>query len=161
HFRTEGVFNVVVSRRLPATAIERLRAAAGIDGVAAVWRLPLNNELVKIDVVPSGSRSETPAGYNFVSPEYFSLFRIPLLRGRIFTSDEARGGDAVVVISDATAHRFWPGDEPLGKMIAIPLKRQADRRSDRLPAYSSARVIGIVGDVVAGFAAVGVDPTCL
>jgi predicted permease len=161
HLRTAGVFNVVVSTRLPTTAIERLRASAGIDGVAAVWRSPLNNELVKIDVVPSGSRSETPAGYNFVSPEYFQLLRIPLLRGRIFTSGEARAGDAVVVISEATARRFWPSEEPVGKMIVIPSKRQADRRSDRLPAYSSARVIGVVGDVVEGFAAVGVDPTCL
>jgi hypothetical protein len=161
HLRTEGVFNVVVSKPLSTTAIERLRASAGIEGVAAVWRSPLNNELVKIDVVPSGSRSETPAGYNFVSPEYFSLLRIPLLRGRIFTSDEARAGDAVVIISDATARRFWPDDQPLGKMIVIPSKRQADRRSDRLPAYSSARVIGVVGDVVGGFAAVGVDPSCL
>lgn len=118
HIRTAGVFNVVVSKQLSALAIERLRASAGIEGVAAVWRSPLNNELVKIDVVPSGGTSETPAGYNFVSPEYFSVLRIPLLHGRMFTSDEARAGDAVVVISDATARRFWPGDEPLGKTIA-------------------------------------------
>jgi predicted permease len=161
HIRTEGVFSVAVSKPLPTTAVERLRASAAIEGVAAVWRSPLSNELVKLEVVPSGSASAMPAGYNFVSPEYFSLLRIPLVRGRIFTSDEARAGEAVVVISAATARHFWPGDEPLGKTIVIPSKRQADRRSDRLPLYSSARVIGVAGDVVNGFAALGVDPTCL
>lgn len=159
--RTEGVFNLVLAKRLPTTGIEQLRASSGIEAVAAVWRLPLNNELVKLDVIPSGGRSEVLAGYNFVSPEYFSLLRIPVLRGRLFTADEARAGDSVVVISDATARRLWPGEEPLGKMIGIPLKRQVDRRSDRLPAYSSARVIGVVGDVISGFAAVGVDLSCL
>jgi predicted permease len=160
-FRTDGVFDVVVSKGLPPTSIDRLRASPGIEGVAGVWRSPLTNELVKIAVVPSGSPSDTLAGYNFVSPEYFSLLRIPLLRGRVFTADEARAGDAVVMISDATARHFWPGDDPVGKTIAIPSRRQADRRSDRLPTYTSARVIGVVGDVVGGFAAVGVDPTCL
>jgi hypothetical protein len=78
----------------------------------------------------------------------------------MFRDDEVRGAD-VVVISESTARRFWPGQEALGETIAIPAKRQADRRSDRLPTFSSARVIGVVGDVITGFAAVGVDPTCL
>src|SRR5207244_2796101 len=77
------------------------------------------------------------------------------------TAEEARAGAAVVVISEATARRFWPNREALGEAIAIPSKRQADRRSDRLPAYSSARVIGIVGDVISGFAAAGVDSSCV
>jgi predicted permease len=159
--RTEGVFQLVLSKGLRPAGVERLRAAPGIETVAAVWRAPISNELVKLATIPSGGKAEVPAGYNFVSPEYFSLLRIPVLRGRLFTHDEAKAGDAVVVISNATAQRFWPGQEPLGKVIDIPQKRQADRRSDRLPAYSSARVIGVVGDVITGFAATTVDASCL
>jgi predicted permease len=159
--RTAGVFNLVLSKRLPATGVERLRASAGIEAVAAAWRAPPENQLVKLEVIPSGGKAEVPAGYNFVSPEYFPLLRIPLLRGRLFTPDEAKAGDGLVVVSEATARRFWPGEDPLGKTIAIPSKRQADRRSDRLPPYASARVIGVVGDVISGFAAVGVDASCL
>lgn len=159
--RTAGVFSLLLSKGLTTTGVERLRASSGIEAVAAVWRTPLESELVKLAVVPSGASTEVLAGYNFVSPEYFSLLRIPVLRGRLFTDDEAKAANGVVVVSAATAHRFWPGEDPLGKVIAIPSKRQADRRSDRLPPYASARVIGVVDDVISGFATVGVDPSCL
>ena len=159
--RTEGVFHLVLAKGLRTSGIERLRASPGIEAVAAVWRSPIYNGLVKLAVIPSGGKAEVQAGYNFVSREYFSLLRIPVVRGRLFTAAEASAGDGVVVISDATARRFWPGEEPLGKVILIPLKRQTDKRSDRLPRYASARVIGIVGDVISGYAAVGVDPSCL
>jgi predicted lysophospholipase L1 biosynthesis ABC-type transport system permease subunit len=49
----------------------------------------------------------------------------------------------------------------LGKAIAIPSKRQQDKRSDRLPPYGAARVIGVVGDVASGYAAISVDASCL
>jgi hypothetical protein len=150
-----------LAKGLRATGVERLRASPGIEAVAAVWRSPIDHELVKLAVVPSGGRAEVLAGYNFVSPEYFSLLRIPVVRGRLFTTQEASSSESVVVISEATARRFWPGQEPLGKVIDVPSKRQADGRADRLPARSSARVIGIVGDVISGFAAVGVDPSCV
>ena len=157
--RTEGMFELLLAKALDTSGVERLRASPGIEAVAAVWRTPIANELVKLAVIPSGGKAEVAAGYNFVSPEYFSLLRIPLVRGRLFSADEARGGADVVVISDATARRFWPGEDPLGKVIEIPSKRQADRRSTRLPTYSSAHVIGIVGDLISGLVAVGLDPS--
>jgi predicted permease len=159
--RTRGVFNLLLSKGLTTTGVERLRTSGGIEAVAAAWRAPVESDLVKLAVIPSGGTAEVLAGYNFVSPEYFSMLRIPVLRGRLFTADEAKADDAVVVVSDATALRFWPGEDPMGKTIAIPSKRQVDGRSDRLPPYASARVIGVVGDVITGYAAVGVDPSCL
>src|SRR5262249_43378942 len=159
--RTAGVFNLILSKGLTITGVERMRASAGIEAVAAVWRAPVESELVKLAVIPSGAKAEVLAGYNFVSPEYFSLLHIPMLRGRLFTTGEAKAGDGVVVVSEATARRFWPGEDPLGKLIAIPSKRQVDGRSDRLPPYLSARVIGVAGDVISGFGAVGVDASCL
>ena len=158
---TADVFNLILSKGMTTTGVERLLTSPGIEAVAAAWRTPVENDLVKLAVIPSGVQAEVLAGYNFVSPEYFPLLRIPVLRGRLFTADEAKAGDAVVVVSDATAHRFWSGEDPLGKTLAIPSKRQADRRSDRLPPFGSARVIGVVGDVVSGYAAVDVDASCL
>jgi predicted permease len=159
--RTSGIFNPILSKGLNTLGVERLRRSVGIETVAAAWRAPVEEDLVKLAVIPSGGKAEIPAGYNFVSPEYFRLLRIPLLRGRLFTDDEARAGDAVVVISEATARRFWPGEDPLGKVIEIPRKPQTDRRSDRLPPYGSVRVIGVAGDVVSGYAAVDLDSSCL
>jgi predicted permease len=159
--RTSGVFDLTMSAQHRTKAADRLRQAPGVEEVAGAWRAPLFNSLPQIAVVPSGSKAEVVAGYNFVSPEYFSVLRIPLLRGRAFSADEAKAGAPLAVISEATARRFWPGKDALGETIAIPAKRQGDPRSGRLPAFASARVIGIARDAISGFIGSGIDPSCL
>jgi putative ABC transport system permease protein len=156
--RTQGVFNVQTSYK---AAPERLASQPGIEGVAGAWRSPIIDSLRPIAVAPAGGHNEFVAGYNFVSPEYFSLMRIPLLQGRAYTPEEARSGAAVVVISQATAKRFWPGQPALGETLLIPPKRPNDANSDRRPVFHSAQVIGITRDVASGFVGNGVDATCL
>jgi putative ABC transport system permease protein len=70
-----------------------------------------------------------------VTPEYFQLMRIPVLRGQVFTEAVAEKSEAVVVVSAATARRFWPGEDPVGKHIRVVW--ETNWRS----------VIGVVGDV--------------
>jgi predicted permease len=164
--RTQGVFHLVLSKKLSQFEAERLRSSPGIEAVAAVWRPPIYQRLVKLAVIPSGSAvngSEVLAGYNFVTPEYFDLLRIPVVRGRVFTAEEARGGSSnVVVISESTARLLWPNSDALGATLQIPAKRQqADRRSNRMPPFTSARVIGIVGDVATSYGSTAVDASCL
>jgi len=85
--------------------------------------------------VPRGSEPST--GVHFVSPDYFKTMRIPLLRGRWFTAADRKGSPKVVVISDSAARRFWPGEDPIGRPIAVGQGGFNDR----------AEVIGVVGDV--------------
>jgi len=158
--RTAGVFDVRASARFHAQAEQKLAALPGIEA-ANVWRAPLYGELRQMGVIPGGGRNEFQAGYNFVSPEYFSVLRIPLVRGRFFTAEEARGQAAVAVISEATARKFWPGQDALGQSIAISSGRQKDERSDRLPSFCASQVIGIARDATNGFVANGVDSTCI
>ncbi len=69
-----------------------------------------------------------------VGPAYFSTLRIPLLRGRLFSSHDEPG--AVAVVNQALARAYFPGEDPIGKRI------------DLLPRGASGRiVVGIVGDV--------------
>jgi len=160
--RTEGVFGQTLSQGLRPEGVQKLRASPGIETVAVAWRPPIYNDLVKLAVIPAGGRQIVLAGYNFVSPEYFGLLRISVVRGRVFTAEEAKAGAGVAVISEATARRFWPGRDALGESIAIvQRKKQADFRADRAPASPTVRVIGVVGDVVSGVGATGVDPTSL
>jgi putative ABC transport system permease protein len=51
-----------------------------------------------------------------VSPEYFDLLDIPIVRGRGFGPSET-SRDAVMIVSESTARRFWPGTDPIGKKI--------------------------------------------
>jgi len=76
------------------------------------------------------------AGYQNVNSEYFSLMKIPLRAGRLFR--DAGETEQVVVISESTARRMWPGQNPIGKRIRKSLD----------PADDYSRVVGVVGDVV-------------
>jgi putative ABC transport system permease protein len=85
--------------------------------------------------VPRGT--EPSVGVLFVSPDYFKALRIPLLRGRWFTTADRQGAPKVVLISDAAARKFWPGENPIGKPIGVGQGGFGD----------SAEIVGIVGDV--------------
>jgi predicted permease len=85
---------------------------------------------------------ESRALYNTVSPGYFELLGIPLLSGRAFTQQEVDRDAPVTVISEATARRYWPGGEPLGKRISV-WKGLSEKRI----AGRTFTVIGIVKSV--------------
>jgi predicted permease len=140
-------------------AVERLAAEPGVAEMAAVWRVPLYGRLREIAVTPSGAAERTTAVYNFVSPEYFHLFGVPVLRGRGFTADEAGSEAPVAIVSEETARRFWPGEEALGKSLRI---ERANRRfQDELPGFSEVQVIGIAKDVSSGWVFDGIDRAIL
>ena len=59
--RTAGVFDLLLAKGLTTTGVERLRASAGIEAVAAAWRAPVESDLVKLAVIPSGAQAEVLA----------------------------------------------------------------------------------------------------
>ncbi len=70
-----------------------------------------------------------------VTPEYFGLMQIPILAGRGLTPGDGQGTAPVIVVSAATALRYWPGQNPIGKHIR--------------PVFESTwrTVVGVAGDV--------------
>jgi predicted permease len=93
--------------------IERVSAIPGVDAASQAVVVPLSasshGTMIELDGVNSQIR------YNDVSSSFFSLLSIPIVRGRGFTEAEALAGAPVAVISEATAARFWPNQDPLGK----------------------------------------------
>ncbi len=81
--------------------------------------------------------SEPIVGTYYVSPSYFRTMRIPLVRGRIFTTADHKGAPNVVLVSEAAVRSLWPGENPLGRVIGL-----ADGWFD-----DRAEVIGVVADV--------------
>ncbi len=94
------------------------------------------------DVTPEDRATEvTGAGYmsarwRIVTPSYFETLDVPLLRGRLFTSDDRYGAPPTVVISRTLAERLWPGQDAVGKRLFWG-------GTDGEPRT----VIGVVGDV--------------
>jgi predicted permease len=80
-----------------------------------------------------------------VSPGYFEVFKIPVLRGRVFTERDDGAGAPVVVINQAMAKRFWPKADPLSDKIWIGKGVMSE-----LAAETPRQIIGIVGDVRGG-----------
>jgi predicted permease len=139
---------------------DRLRREPWVESVAVAWRAPLYGPWRTIPVSTHTQGELVRAGYDFVSPEYFDAFRIPLLRGRNFTAEESRSEAAVAIVSEATAARLWPGHDALGESFRIEPDRNAGRWKKQ-PAYHAARVIGVARDVTSGFIWEGIDTTCI
>jgi predicted permease len=162
--QTKGVLALNIQDRFRAKTIQQITAEPGVQTIAAASKLPFMGSLRRITVV-ADHRSEPLAGYLYASPEYFQVFRVPILRGRNFTQDEATAGGPVAIISQATAVRLWPGQDALGQSLSIEPNSQqppslADPRA-KVQTHSPVLIIGIARDVQNGWIGDGQDQTCV
>jgi predicted permease len=121
------------------------RQVAGVPGVidvGAIHHLPLSGfswrSALEIEGRPLPAQAERPSVvWRSIAGNYFGAMRIPLVRGRLFTTSDTRGAPNVVIISNTMARRFWPDSDPIGAHIKLGLGQRAE----------SATVVGIVGEV--------------
>ncbi|MFI5232978.1 MAG: ADOP family duplicated permease [Gemmatimonadales bacterium] len=106
--------------------LDQVAAVRGVKRVAAVDQLPMAQSVwgfaVRVAGLYEDATHELPEINHLqsITPEYFDVMGIPLLRGRAFTVADREGVPAVAVISESVAQRFWPGQDPLGKRIGYP-----------------------------------------
>ena len=98
---------------------ERLKALPGVDAVIDVNLIPLGDEHWGTVAQVPGSGVEKPASLNRVSPNFFVTAGIPIVRGRGFTEEDVQTGVKVVVVTEEAARRFWPGADPIGKILQL------------------------------------------
>lgn len=99
---------------------ERLSMVPGVKAVAVSGSAPLGGSFLQTafhEADPVDSRLGTLVNTTQVSPNYFEVMRIPLLAGRALSQFDKLGSNRVMVISDAMAKAFWPGQSALGKRI--------------------------------------------
>ena len=136
--------------------VQGIVSLPGVRSVSQVSRGPIGG-IRWVPVARAGATSPTPttggsetptAGYSYVTPNYFDTLGIPIVRGRTFTLGEADGQAPVAIISEATAHRFWPGEDSIGKLLKIGSEKGSmsfPGESD--PYIPSSEVIGIARDI--------------
>ena len=129
HARTVAFFDALY---------ERLRAAPGVERVAATTSLPFDGGDSRLNLTIE-NRS-TPSAFpvrvhpRVVSIGYFQTMGVPLVGGRGFTERDADSSGNVAVINEAAARRYWPNESPLGQRISIGAENEWRE------------VVGIVGD---------------
>ena len=119
----------------------------------------MNGALPTTRVTASATSIAHDIGYTGVSPGYFTMFDIQIVRGRMFTPDEAAAGSAVALVSEATAAELWPGLDPVGQTLDVAAISEG-RPDPRLP-RGRVRVIGVAEDVATGTVTEGIDASCV
>jgi putative ABC transport system permease protein len=122
--------------------IERLESLPGVRSVAAAATAPLGGLPPRVgllvdgeELLPSEQTARTAEWYP-VSSGYFDTLEIPVLRGRTFSAGDGPETLPVAIINAAVAERFWPGEDPIGKLV----------RTDVIDAPTRT-VVGVVGNV--------------
>jgi putative ABC transport system permease protein len=128
-------------------AERRVGSVPGVVAVSAAWSLPLDSQFIGLSFTIvgrplTGKSSETgSAAWSAASPEFFRAFRIPLIRGRLFTEQDDGAAPGVAVIDQSMARKYWPKGNAIGAQIVVG-KSVGPAFNDEPPR----EIVGIVGD---------------
>jgi predicted permease len=106
--------------------IERIQALSEARGVARAGRTPLSPGRTGTMVHLAGQEQRHEMDFNSVSPEYFSIIRLPIVRGRNFSDADVQGTSRTVIVTETTAARYWPGQDPVGQTLYMGVGGGAD-----------------------------------
>jgi predicted permease len=98
----------------------RVQQLPGLESAALARVVPLTREREGGRVWRIGDQGDEramPVSRNFVSPDYFRLLRIPLLRGRAFDDRDRAGAQPVAIVNETMARQAWPGQDPVGQFL--------------------------------------------
>jgi putative ABC transport system permease protein len=108
---------------------------------------PNNGWEQRFEISGKPAAEQQRARINFVSPEYFSVLRIPLLQGRIWEESETEHGSKLALINQTLARQYFPNGGAVGSEIRVPeLKGEPPFQLAVAGSDSWFQVIGIVGD---------------
>ena len=102
--------------------VDRLRPIGGVQSVGLTSHLPMyrfgwNGEMSIQGGNPWGPGEAPLVEYRWIAGDYFKTMGIPLVQGRLFSSQDRKGTLQVAVINRAMAEKFWPGQNPIGKRV--------------------------------------------
>ena len=121
--------------------LESVRALPGVTSAGAINTLPLTDggstQPVTIEGRAAARLSEQPeVAVRVVMPDTWKTLRVRVLAGRDFTAADRDGAAPVVMVSDAMARKFWPGESAVGKRLTLTFYPGVSRE-----------VVGVVADV--------------
>jgi predicted permease len=132
-------------REFVSQMTQRIGALAGVEGVAFVNIVAFSDLFwfgsATIEGYQAQPNERLAFDFNAISPDYFKTVGTPLVSGREFTPRDAAGSPNVIVINEAMARRYWPGQDPIGRRTSrgevvgiVRDSREKGLRSDPRPA---------------------------
>jgi len=125
--------------------VQRMETVPGVEAAASTIVLPVEAGIdlpfAIVGKPPSRGDYNGDEQWRSVSPHYFRVFKIPLLRGRGFADGDTGTATRIVVINEAMAKKYWPNEDPLGQVVVIG-KGLGPQFED-----PPRQIVGIVGDV--------------
>ncbi|MGB6691778.1 MAG: FtsX-like permease family protein, partial [Terracidiphilus sp.] len=123
--------------------LRRVSALPGVQSAGITSDLPANcncnTDWIRIPGRPyHGEHNEV--NERDVTPDYFAAMKATLIRGRMFTEADDEGKPRVIIINQTMARKYFPGEDPIGKLIG----------DGGLTPKSMRQVIGVVADMREG-----------
>ena len=106
----------VGDERYRPAMLEAVTTEPAVAAVAASWP-PLAGGPRTALAEAAGIKSTV--AYQFVSPEYFAVLGIAIVRGRTFMTDERAPALSVAVVSERTAATLWPNGDAIGQVLRL------------------------------------------
>lgn len=127
------------------TLLERVHHLPDVESATLAAILPLGGDALGLGglQVPGKTPQGQPfldADWNVVEPGWFETLRMPLVRGRDFNTEDRDGKPFVVIVNETAARQWWPGEDPVGKV----LRQQTG--GPRSPETRPLQVIGVARD---------------
>ena len=104
------------AKELYQTLRRSIVAVPGVESVTLAWDLPLSGGNEIPVVLPNGV-DKISVAHTAVDTNYFATLTLPLLAGRAFNSGDREASPPVVVVNRQLADMFWPGQDPIGRVI--------------------------------------------
>ncbi len=121
--------------------LQRVKALPGVESAGAITNLPLTDSdstgLTIKGRPPLGPGEKPLSQFRMIDPDYFQAMGIPIKNGRPFTERDAFGAPSVVIINETLARRYFPNEDPIGKLIDL----------DVTGIDTGSQIVGVVGDV--------------
>ena len=157
--QTRDVIEVYVRERARVRVLPALASMPIVRDIGAVSSVPLDATAPRVPLTAVDGASPITAAYRFASPEFFSVFDIPLRTGRRFTPAESMSGAAVAIVSQTAARRLWPSGDAIGQSLRIVTN--GGKPGEPFQPHSRVDVVGVAGDIATGYGDSQSDKTAI
>jgi predicted permease len=123
-------------------ALARIQSDPDLKDTAEILPMPIADQQVNlpfsiVNGPPLPPGRNITADYATISPNYFQVMGVPLLRGRYFSARDVMSSPRVVIISKEFARRYFPHRDPVGQQLVFGFLSDPSMKRE---------IVGVVGD---------------